>query len=401
MRNLWLVARHEYRKIAGKKSFLISTIGIPILICLVMGITIVVTLTAMDRRPVGYVDSSGILQLDAQQLLADEQPRLLLVPYPDGTSARAALESGEIQAYYVLPTDYLEAPVAHLYYADKAPSQLARQRFAYFMRANLVQQLPEAYQERVLHGSQLTVRSSDGAREASSDNIVDFAVPFVAVIFFFIAVLSAGGYMFQAVADEKENRTMEVLMTSLTANELIGGKSLGLIAVVLTQLFLWILTLTLAIIIGAQFVPELQAVRVPWALLAVTAVYFLPAYVLIASLMTTVGAAAPETEQGQQISGLLNLLFTFPMFFLAIIFANPNHPFIVLLSIFPTTSFTTILFRWSFTVIPLWQLALSWTLLVITALAGIWLAARVFRLGMLQYGQALSLKGIVATLRAR
>lgn len=401
MDKLWLVAKHEYRKIAGKKSFIISTVAIPVLIVGTTVIAALVTLLGMDHRPVGYVDHAAVLQPGAFGTLGDERERVEILPYTDEDAARAALEAGDIQAYYILPAGYLETGTVQQYYLDEEPSAMAQEDFSNFMRANLVRQLPQEYRARVYYGSQLTVRSSDGKREVRSDNFLEFMVPFFAAVFFFIAVLSAGGYMLQAVSDEKENRTMEVLMTTLTPNELIGGKSLGLVAVVLTQIGLWVLTLALAVVIGGRFIPELQGLRVPWTLLGVTALYFLPAYILIAGIMTALGSAVTEVQQGQQIAGLLNLLFTFPMFFVAMIFANPNHPIIVALSLFPTTSFVTILFRWSFTVIPLWQLALSWTLLVVTAVGSIWFAAQVFRLGMLQYGQALTLKGILAALRVR
>jgi ABC-2 type transport system permease protein len=138
---------------------------------------------------------------------------------------------------------------------------------------------------------------------------------------------------------------------------------------------------------------------VPWSLLSITVLFFVPTFILIAGVMTSIGATVTELQQGQQISGIVNLLFMVPMFFVAVIFVAPNSPFLTLLTLFPTTAFLTILLRSSLTSVPLWQMIVSWILLVVTALSSVWLASRIFRMGMLRYGQRLTLKSVVAGLR--
>lgn len=400
MSKLWLVAKHEYRKMVGKKSFLITTLGVPLLIIVGSIIVIIIAIRSEDSRPLGYVDHAGVLQPGALTALGDDEKRIAIRAYPDEAAARAALETKDIQAYYVIPADYLQNPTVARYYLEKKPGEEASEDFQDFVRASLVQQqIPEEAQARVFYGADLTIRTSDGKREAGSDNILTLILPFVAATFFFIVVLSAGGYMLQAVADEKENRTMEILATSLAPEQLIGGKALGLMAVALTQVGTWSVALAGGLLIGAQFIEKFPSFQIPWALLGVTALYFFPAYVLVSGLMTAIGASVTDVQQGQQISGIINMLFTFPMFFLAVLFADPNSPLAIALSLFPTSSFTTILLRWGLTVIPFWQLAVSWLLLVASAAGSVWLAARVFRLGMLRYGQRLSLKGIFTDLR--
>ncbi len=84
---------------------------------------------------------------------------------------------------------------------------------------------------------------------------------------------------------------------------------------------------------------------------------------------------------------------------MAILIARPNGPLAIALTLFPTTAFITITMRWAFAVVPFWQLALSWLLLVATATLSIWAAARIFRMGMLRYGQRLSFDSVVAAVR--
>lgn len=402
MRNLWLVAKQEYRRIAGKKTFLISTLGMPILFIGLMVVIGLVSVLGQDGRAIGYVDYAGALHTEALTQIGDTRSRRVEIrPYSDETAARADLEAGVLQAYYVIPADYLSTPMPTVerVILDSAPSDRAQRDFRDFMRANLVQQLPEAEARRLYEGANLSLRTTDGKRQASDADFISAMLPFVAAILFFITVMSVGGYMLQAVTDEKENRTMEVLMTTLSPEQLMGGKALGLLGVVLTQIGLWGLTLGIGLFIAPRVIPDFPTITIPWSMVLVGALYFLPSLALISGMMIAIGSAVTEVRQGQQISGILNLAFTFPMFFIMIILGNPNHAFAVALSLFPTTSFITVLLRWEFTAIPAWQLITSWLLLVGSAILSVRFAAQVFRLGMLQYGQPLSFKGIIAMLR--
>lgn len=400
MRNLWLVARHEYLKIVKKKSFLLGTLGLPVLIVAVMAVSVLVAVGQRGGQPLGYVDHAGILDEGVEISRRDgDKPPVAMVAFDDEGAARAALDAGDIQAYYVLPEDYVRTGNVQLFYLNKQPAEVARDDFADFLRANLLVNQPESVQQRMLGGTSVTFRAADGSREFDSGHIADFFVPYVAAFFFIFAVMNSGGYMLQAVTDEKENRTIEILATSLRPVELIGGKAAGLMSVGLTQLAIWVVTGVVALLVAAPFVPGLQNVRMPGSFLVIAAVFFLPAYALIAGMMTAVGSVVTDLRQGQQITGIFNMLFTMPFFFIALVMAKPNSPIVVALTLFPTTAFVMITLRWSMTVVPVWQLALSWTLLTTSAVVSVWLAARVFRIGMLRYGQRLSVKSIVTSLR--
>jgi ABC-2 type transport system permease protein len=399
MRKLWLVAKHEYLKIVKQKSFLLGTLGIPVLIVVVMAVSILVAVGQRGKLPLGYVDHAAVLTAAVMSTPEEDEKMVKMRAFSDEDAARAALEAREIQAFYVLPEDYRQSRQVQLFYLKSRPSERARDDFRAFLRANLLADRPQDVQRRVLEGADVTIRAADGSREFDSRNFLSFVVPFAAAFFFFFAVMNSGSYMLQAVTDEKENRTIEILATSLRPGELIGGKALGLMSVVLTQLTIWVLTAVVGLLVAAPFVPEVQGVSIPWSFLVVVALFFLPAYALIAGMMTAVGGAVTDLRQGQQITGIFNLFFTLPFFFVAFIMAQPNSPLIVALTLFPTTSFVTLTLRWALAAVPLWQLALSWVILVGSAMFSVWTAARVFRLGMLSYGQHLNLKNIVTSLR--
>lgn len=400
MRNLWLVAKHEYLKLVKQKSFLISTLSMPILIVFISVISVFVALGQRGKLPVGYVDHAGVLSAGLVLEQGNRRsPPVTMRAFSDEAEARELLEAGDLQALYVLAEDYAQSGKLELLYIKKRPGEVVLEDFQDFMRLNLLANLPAEVQQRVLAGPRTTVRSIDGSREFAEDNIMDFILPFVAAFFFFFAVMNAAGYMLQAVTDEKENRTIEILATSLRPLELIGGKALGLMCVSLTQLLIWAITAIVGIAVAASFFVQMRGFSIPWPLIVVVVLFFFPAYALITGMMTVIGSIVTDLRQGQQISGILNMLFTMPFFFVTMILAKPNSPFVVALSLFPTTAFVTTVMRWPMTEIPLWQLLVSWSLLVTSSLLCVWVAARIFRVGMLSYGQRLSLRHIFAALR--
>lgn len=400
MRELWLVAKHEYTKRVVERSFLIAVIGMPVLIVAVMAVSVVVALSGGDARPIGYVDQAGFLNRDLlSELAAESRGFTEIVSYATPDAALAALEAGEIQAYYVVPEAYLETKQLSLVYDEKAPGDGIRDDFSDFLRVSLLARQPAEVASLLANGLDLVVRTSDGSREMSQGNILGFLLPFVMTFFLFFAVATAGGYLLAAVTEEKENQVVEILTTSISPEQLMGGKALGLMAVSLTQILVWALTLVAGVVVATRVFGRLGPISVPWPMLGITLLFFVPTFLLIAGMMTSIGAAVTELQQGQQISGIVNMLFIAPMFFVAVIFVAPNSPLLTLLTLFPTTAFLTILLRWSLASVPFWQMAVSWVLLVVTAVASVWMAARVFRMGMLRYGQRLTLKSIVAGLR--
>lgn len=402
MRKFWVIARHEYLKISRKRSFLFGTLAMPLFFVAIMALVIVVMLAGEDRRPVGYVDQAGLLvAVTSLPPNEDDGPNPVeLRAFADGAQARTALEQGKIQAYYVLPADYLTSHNVEMFYWEEPPRGAVQRRFDRLVRANLTASLPAAVADRARKGINLTVRSADGRQEVGGDSFVNLFAPFFLGLFFSIVVLSSGSYLLEAISDEKENRTIEVMTTSLTPGQLIGGKSIGLMAVALTQIGILMATIVIGVIIGAQFVEALRMVTVPWSMVLTLGLFFVPTFALIAGMMIAVGSMVTETRQGQQIAGALNLLFTLPFFFVIVFLTAPNSPLATILTIFPTTSFLTIALRWSMTTIPLWELIVAWVLVTGSAVCMVWAAARIFRVGMLRYGQRLDLKSMLRAVRS-
>jgi ABC-2 type transport system permease protein len=397
MRNYWLVAKHEYRRVVIRRGFLIGTLIIPLGIAALIGLVIVVESMGQDNSPVGFVDQAGVL--DVSLLAARPDDAVEIRAYADEEAALAALNAHEVQAFFVLPPDYVETLASEQYYLSEPLDNDVWREFDDFVRLNLVSRLPENIKERLLEGPSVTVRDISSNREFSEEKVVNIILPFIGTAFFFITTMSASGYMLQAVADEKENRMMEVMVTSVTPTQLIGGKAVGLLAAALTQMVIWVVAAVIGLIIAAPFVSELQYAEVPWAYVGLMVLFFFPSYALIAAIMVAVGAAVTDVQQGQQLAGLLNMLFLLPIFLLGVLFTNPDHALWTVMTLFPTTAFLSVSLRWALGTVPMWQLVLGWTLTVATTVGMVWVAARIFRAGMLRYGQPLNLKAAVEAVR--
>ena len=398
MRNFWLVAKHEYRRTVLRRAFVLLTLAIPLGMVALIAFAILVAIMGENNLPVGYVDKADILDVTRQPLSA-MPTGIEIRAFPDEEVALAALEGEEIQAFFVLPSDYPSTLQTDLYYLEEPPSNDVWRDFDNFVRANLVATYPDEIRKRLLEGPSITVHDIVSKREFSERSIVNIILPFVASFFFFVATMSASGYMLQVVATEKENRTMEIMITSVTPGQLIGGKTVGLLAAALTQLSIYVIAAVVGLIVAAPRVEALQQVTVPWAYLGVMGLFFIPSYALIAAVMVAIGAAVTKVQEAQQVAGLLNMLFILPILMVAVIIRNPGHPVSVFLSLFPTSAFLTISLRWGLGTVPLWQIGVSWILLVATTITMVWAAARIFRAGMLRYGQPLNLKTAMAVIR--
>lgn len=395
MRTFWLIARHEYLRNVRRRSFLGATFGLPLFMIVMVAVSIVAgTLGAGEVSTVGYVDDSG--------LLASVEGNPGFRAFPSREDATAALRSRSIQAFYVVPTDYAHSGAVELVYWDRRPSERLSSKFDTFLREGLTKGLSPQVAARVLAGpAQPMVQTLDGSQRAGGDGLAVVLLPFAFGLFISFALMSASGYLMRAISDERENRTIEVMTTSVSPGQLVAGKAVGLVGVALTQVALWAVVAVVAFTVASHFVTGLAGVTIPWTLIGVLAAFFVPLFVLAASLVIMLGVVVTDSRQGQAVAGFIGLLFLLPLFFSFLLADQPNGSAMVALTLFPTTSLLSIAIRWGATTIPLWQAVTSWLILACCAGGLLWMAPRVFRRGMLRYGQRMSLRGLLDAARGR
>jgi ABC-2 type transport system permease protein len=196
------------------------------------------------------------------------------------------------------------------------------------------------------------------------------------------------------VAEEKENRVIEILLSSVTTNQLLAGKVIGLCGAGLTQIAIWISI----IVAPAAFVFPFLDLR--WSQLVVAAIFFPLGFLLFGTLMGGTGALGNNLKESQQASLVWTMSSIVPVFFMHILLSEPNGTFARVLSYIPITAPITIMLRVGATRVPWWDITLSGVILFASLFVFVRLAAKLFRMGTLMYGKRPSVVEIVRWLKA-
>jgi ABC-2 type transport system permease protein len=393
----WRVGLHEYQRHVFNKRFLLGLLSVPFLIAVMVGLVFLLISMENDTKAIGYVDQSGLLAhpLPAPPVEMPGKPVQILV-FPDEAAADSALQADEIQAYYLIPADYLSTGAMKVL-SLKPVKSAASSQFYDFLAVNLLSGQNAAVANRVLQGDEVLVQSADGSRSVSSKNgWFLIMIPILAAIGFMTAMFTSGGYLMQALVEEKENRTMEVMLTSVSPNQFMAGKIVADICIGLTQIFAWLAFIFIALKLGLSSFELLQGVQIPSQVLWLCLLILFPAFVMVSAFMALIGATVSEAREGQQMIGLVSLPIWIPYMLIGVLIENPNSPLAVVLSLFPLTAPITMMLRQGVTILPAWQIGLSSFILTASAVGAIWLAGRTFRLGMLRYGKRLAWREVFA-----
>jgi ABC-2 type transport system permease protein len=393
----WRIALHEYQRHVFTRRFLLGLLSVPFMMVVLIGLICLIISMENKTRAVGYVDQSGLLAhpLPAPTVSALDKP-IEILAYPDEAAANTALQADEIQAYYLLPADYLSTGKLKVVHVSDLKSP-ARSQFYNFLAANMLSGMDAQVANRILSGDEIIIQAVDGSREISSETgWLGLFIPILAALGFVVAMFTAGGYLMQAVVEEKENRTMEVILTSVSPNQFMAGKILADMSIGLTQILAWLIFIIIGFKVAAVKFEILQNIQISSQILLIGLVVLLPTFVMVSAFMALIGATVSESREGQQMIGLISLPIWIPYMLIGLIMENPNSPMAVGMSLFPLTSALTMLIRQGVTIIPGWQIAVSAIILVLCAVGAIWLAGRAFRLGMLRFGKRLAWREIFA-----
>jgi ABC-2 type transport system permease protein len=383
MHKMWLVARHEYLTNLKRKSFLVAAFGIPVFFVVIMALVMVVSSdqgNAASLGTVGYVDNAGILTQ------AIDKPDFFEA-YADADTAKQALMDGTLGAYFVLPEQYIQSGVVEVYSLSNTPQALD-ETISNFVLANLAAGVEsEIPVQRLENPVNMTVYLQDSGRKLTEEAIPSlFLTPMIFVMVFMMASQTTSGYLMSSVVEEKTNRIMEMLITSITPLQMLVGKIVGLGALGLTQLAVWAVVGVAVMTLG-QDVPFLAGVSFPTDVVGVTIVYFLLSYALIATVMAGIGAIVGSEQESRQYAGLLSLIWVIPLILLITFIEDPNGTVPVILSMIPFTAPLSIILRMSFGAIPVDQVIISVVILLLTTVVFAWASAKIFRWGLLLYGK--------------
>lgn len=386
MRKIWLLAMATYRRHIRSATFLILTFGLPLLVVVAGAISFIAQMG--DELPVlGYVDQTGRLSQVTQVRV--ENASLSLTPYAGSGEAQTALQQGEIDAYLVIPGDYFQGgrPV---FYGEEEPGARLEAALTRFMRQAMLSEAPGWILERLDEPSVLSYVAYDTDEEISEGPamLLHVVTPAVMALAFALAVFTGANQMGSAIVREKDQRSMEMIITSLSPRELVMGKVLGMTLLTLTQVGIW--TVGGGIVAGLALVAShAQNVSMPWSALVWGLLLGVPGYFLYAVVAAGMGVIAGDRQQARQLAGLLGFVGVSPLYLMGALLKALDGPLAVALTFFPLTAPMVALFRMALTQVPIWQLVVSLVTLIASLAASIWVVAHIFRTAMLMYGQSL------------
>jgi ABC-2 type transport system permease protein len=390
MSKIWLVAWHQLRQETSKRSFLLLLFLLPLILAFAIGFGALIAQLERSDTTLGYVDHAGII---VDPTLGPEDDEVTLVAFSSVEQAQAALDGNTIDAYYVIAADYATTHQAELLYNEQPPASAMRQ-FEEVVRTNLVAGQAPALANRLLEGASVTIRATEYGREYKADaSIAGLFLPLIIAVFFIFLIMTTSGYMTTVLADEKVNRTIEIIVTSISPGQMMAGKLIGALGIALLQLVVWTIFLVGAVWVGGQVLDLswLQDVTISWRDTALIVLVSLPAYFFTAAMMTLLGTMANDDMEAQQIGSLAFIIPMLPIYLLMVILPNPDGVVALILSFFPPTSIITMGVRSLVMVVPTWQVIVSVIISLVSGVFLTWLAGRAIRLSMLRYGQRLRL----------
>jgi ABC-2 type transport system permease protein len=399
MKKIWLIAVHTYLPRVKSGTFLLLTFGLPMLMIIAGAISIISMTRGELPDVVGYIDQSGILT-PVSEVTLENQELLQFMKFESVEKAIAAMNSGEIGGFLVVPQGYPQGkPV--VYHSLENPNSQVESGLEAFLWKSALPNQPQWIYERLRDPSEITmIDRSNGARVTEGAGLlVYFATPAVLAVMLILALFFTSNQMGVVMIREKEQRSMEMLITSLRTRELVSGKVLGITLLSLTQIAIWGLGAIIALVLATYGRVELSQLTIPWSAVFWAFLLGIPGYFLYAVIAAGLGIIAGENQQARQLAGLLGIISMVPIWFLSVIINNPSGTEAIGLSLFPLTGPMVILLRMIFTNVPAWQLWSALGIMLLGLLVSLWLASKIFRAAMLMYGQALRPRQIWQALR--
>jgi ABC-2 type transport system permease protein len=394
------VAKWEFTEKVKSKAFIIGLILMPIIIVVFAVLPGLLAMTP-DERPVsiGILDETGTIfeplraRLDERYKLPDGRPNYALRDLRDGSDfthlqllATAMATSGEIEGFFYIPANVADSGKVE-YRAQNVGNLRLAGRFSKAIEDIIVENrlVKEGYDPKRIQSllADVDVRSiklSASGEETESGFREVFFSAYIFIMALMFLVLTSGQLLIRSVVEEKQNRVIEVLLSSCSARELMTGKILGLSGLGLTQVALWgLIGFAVSAKTGTNlFVSEN---------LLLSAVYFALGYIMYAAIFVAVGSPVTTEQEAQQLTSYVSLLLVFPIVLAIPAMQNPDSTLIKVLTFIPILTPAFMLLRIPIQMPATWEIVATISLLLVTIVLLTWVAGKIFRVAILVYGK--------------
>lgn len=437
MSNVSIIIQREFNERVRKKSFIISTLLMPLLMLLLMAApALVMQFSRGEEKTIAVVDQSGLV---APQLEDDEELSFRIVDMP---VEEARKQTEGLFGVLWIGADILADPSAVKLYANSSSSlslelsitgRIERILEAEKLKAYDIDNLQQILDEVATSVTMQTFRNDKSQEEETQagSSAVATAAGFILGMILYMFLLMYGAMVMQSVIEEKQNRVLEVMVSSVRPFQLMLGKILGVAAVAVVQVLIWgVLIVVLGSFVMPMLLPEevlagAQAMQQgmpdatalagvnPDMLQAVAAVtdtayiaklfgclvlFVFGGYLLYSAMFAAVGSAVDNVQDTQQFQLPITLPIILALIVMMTVIKDPNSPLAFWCSMIPFTSPIVMMARVPYG-IPWWEVALSLALLYASFVAMVWFAAKIYHVGIFMYGKKPSFKELLKWVR--
>lgn len=435
MGKIWLVIQREYSSRVKKKSFLLATLLTPLIFPAMMGIFVWIAMEERENqklRIIEVVDENKLFFLESSDQHAFSFSDV------DVEEGKKLVQDGDRYGFLFIPKIDLKDPQGIVYYGEENPNMTFISRLENNLRKRIEEQRlvetgidPQIINEVRTNVSIRSIQLDAEGTETVSDATVNYAIGFVSGILIYMFIFIYGNQIMQGVIEEKSNRIIEILVSSLRPFQLMMGKIIGVAGVGLTQILIWLvliggLTTVVTGFLGMQM-PQEQAMElanpdmaevmesnsdVAEILQVISGIdfmgislsflfFFLGGYLLYGALFAAIGAAVDAPSEAQQFMFPVTIpLLVAYMGLFVFVLNDPNSTTSFWLSIIPLSSPIAMMGRVSFGV-PWYEMLLSMSLLILGFLFTTWVAGKIYRIGILMHGTKPSYKLLWKWIRSK
>ena len=401
MKKTWLVMRNEIIFQVTRRSWLLLTLGLPLIVALIMFVPSLLrgssssgpseATSGPEQAQLaveGYVDYSSLVKMVPEDLQS------YLLPYPDEASARLALQAGTIAAYYVVPQDYLQngelIRVAPNFtgFSPEGQSQIMRWTLLVNLLDGDMQLAQKVSAPMYLY---VTALSNETQREVGLG--WTYWIPYATGMILYVVIILSSSLLRSSMGGERKNRVLEILMVSLHPRQILSGKIIAVAVVGLLQTVIWAGTGYALLRLAGQSISLPANSQVPLSTVFWAAVFFLLGYGIYASLLGGLGVLTGPNVPGSSSADFVMIWpLVIPLFFMSLLIEYPNGALATILSLFPLTAPIAMLTRMASGTVPWWQPPLATILMAGTAALVLRAVAGMFRAQILLSGQTFSTK---------
>jgi len=421
MNKILSVIKREYIQIVRTKGFIIGTILGPVLMAAFIVIPVLVSLVSVDKQEkIGVVDLSGeiFMELDTRldATLRDGSRRYLLERFEPayGKDIRETLNQKvlekELSAYIFIPDDVISGGAVD--YVSEHVSDFDKIRNISSVLNNIVVERrlkTEGLDPNKIAAYMQPVKFSTNkvsSRGVEEDVGGTFIIAYVLVLILYMTLFFYGGIIMRSVLEEKNSRVVEIVLSSMKPFQLMMGKILGIAAVGFTQYAIWAVFGLAATRYSRKIVSGLvpadtgfKIPSVPGYIFIYFVVFFILGYFLYATFYAAIGAMVNSEKEAQQLLMPVSMFLIIPILLMTLVLKSPDSSISVVLSLIPFFAPILMLLRICLLLPSAIQIGGAVVLLILSTVVMIWVAAKIYRVGILMYGKRPNLKEIVKWMR--